>query len=166
MNKSKRLLINTIGSSYALPSSVRKKIYKFAGLNVSKAREVRARCFFHSEHVTLGSGVFVNMNVQFHSGYNRDSGIVVGDNTFIGMNVNLCTISHDIGDSTKRAGRDSNKGIRIGDGVWIGANAVVLPGVEIGDGCIIAAGSVVTKTCEANCLYGGNPAKKIKSLPV
>lgn len=165
MNKIKRLLVNSIGSSYIFPSSIRKNIYKFAGLNVANAREVRARCFFHSEYVSLGEGVFVNLNVQFHSGYDNNGNIEIGDNTFIGMNVNLCAISHEIGDNTKRAGRDLYKGIRVGKGVWIGANSVILPGVEIEDGCIIAAGSVVTKNCEANSLYGGNPAKKIKDLP-
>lgn len=52
---------------------------------------------------------------------------------------------------------------KIGNDVWIGYGATVLGGVTIHDGAIIAAGSVVTKDVEAYCIYGGNPAKKIKS---
>lgn len=164
MNRFNRLLVNSIGGSYVFPYSIRKKIYRFAGLDIEKAREIRARCFFHSEQVSLGERVFVNMNVQFHSGYDNSASIEIGDDTFIGMNVNLCTISHEIGDESRRAGKDLYKGINIGKGVWIGANSVILPGVKIEDGCIIAAGSVVIKDCEKNGLYGGNPAKRIKDL--
>ncbi|MGA4519583.1 acyltransferase [Solibacillus silvestris] len=164
MNKIKRLLINTLGASYIIPSSIRKKIYTLAGLNVQNVREIRARCFFHSENVKLGNRVFINMYTQFHSGYDENAIIEIGDDTFVGMNVNFCTISHEIGDSSRRAGKDLNKGIKVGKGVWIGANAVILPGIAIEDGCIIAAGSIVTKNCKENGLYGGNPAKRIKDL--
>ena len=50
----------------------------------------------------------------------------------------------------------------IGDGVWIGMRAMILPGVTIGEGAVIAAGSVVTKDVPPYTLVGGNPARKIK----
>lgn len=50
----------------------------------------------------------------------------------------------------------------IGNDVWIGQNAVILPGVKIGDGAIIAANSVVTKDVEPYSIHGGNPSKKIR----
>ena len=56
------------------------------------------------------------------------------------------------------------KPIIVGDGCWIGANSLIMPGVTIGNGVVIAAGSVVTKDCESDCLYGGVPAKKIKEF--
>ena len=49
----------------------------------------------------------------------------------------------------------------IGNNVFLGANAVVLPGVTIGDGAIIGAGSVVTKNVSPDSVYAGNPAKFI-----
>lgn len=52
--------------------------------------------------------------------------------------------------------------IKIGNDVWIGANAVILPGVSIGDGAIIAAGAVVTKAVPPYAIVGGVPAKIIK----
>lgn len=50
----------------------------------------------------------------------------------------------------------------IGNDVWIGYDALVMPGVRIGDGAIIASGSVVTGDVEPYTIVGGNPAKPIK----
>ena len=55
-----------------------------------------------------------------------------------------------------------DKGIRIGDDVWIGMNATILYGVTIGNGVTIAAGAVVTHDVPDYCLVGGVPAKIIK----
>lgn len=54
--------------------------------------------------------------------------------------------------------------VKIGDNVFIGMNAIILRNVRIGDNVIIGVGSVVTKDCERNFVYGGNPARKIMSL--
>lgn len=56
--------------------------------------------------------------------------------------------------------------VTIGDGVWIGANAMILKGVTIGDGAIVASCSVVVKNVEPFTIVAGNPAKKVKQLPV
>jgi acetyltransferase-like isoleucine patch superfamily enzyme len=52
----------------------------------------------------------------------------------------------------------------IGNDVWIGANAVILPGVTIGSHAVVAAGAVVTKDVPGNCIVAGVPAKIIKRL--
>lgn len=52
--------------------------------------------------------------------------------------------------------------INIGDHVWIGTNAIILPGVTVGNNAVIAAGAVITKNVPANTLVGGVPAKIIK----
>ena len=54
------------------------------------------------------------------------------------------------------------KKVKIGNDVWIGSNATILPGVEIQDGAIIAAGSIVTKDVPKNAVVAGNPARIIK----
>ena len=56
------------------------------------------------------------------------------------------------------------KNIHIGENVWIGSHATILPGVTIGDNAIIAAGSVVTKDIPANSIAAGVPAKIIKKI--
>lgn len=50
----------------------------------------------------------------------------------------------------------------IGNDVWLGYNALIMPGVKIGDGAIIGANSVVTKDVEPYTIVGGNPAKLIR----
>jgi acetyltransferase-like isoleucine patch superfamily enzyme len=54
--------------------------------------------------------------------------------------------------------------IVIGNNVFIGFNAIVLPGVTIGDNCVVGAGSVVTKSMPPNSVVAGNPARVIRSL--
>ena len=54
--------------------------------------------------------------------------------------------------------------VSICDDVWIGANAVILPGVTIGEQSVVAAGAVVTKDVPSYCVVAGIPARKIKDL--
>jgi acetyltransferase-like isoleucine patch superfamily enzyme len=58
----------------------------------------------------------------------------------------------------------SSRPIRIGNAVWIGFDAVVLPGVTIGDGSIIGARSVVTEDVPPYCIAVGNPARIVRRL--
>ena len=77
-------------------------------------------------------------------------------------NVVFATINHDVSPDNKATMHLAP--IHRGKNVWIGSNAVVLPGVTIGDGAIVAAGAVVSKDIEENLIVGGVPAQKIKSL--
>ena len=66
-------------------------------------------------------------------------------------------------DEERRHGGICNP-VRIADGAWIGAAAIILKGVEIGEGSIVGAGSVVTKNVSANKVVAGNPARLIREL--
>lgn len=74
--------------------------------------------------------------------------------------------SHDFiytnGEHIYTGGIDVNYINSIGNDVWIGCNAIILPGVDVGDGAVIAAGSVVTKSIPKYAIVGGNPAKFIR----
>ena len=56
------------------------------------------------------------------------------------------------------------KSVRLGDDVWVGSGAILLPGVTVGDGAIVAAGAVVTRDVEPRTVVGGNPARFIKRI--
>lgn len=91
-----------------------------------------------------------------------DAKIYIGKGCWIARNVGLITCNHDIENPDKH---QSGKDIRIGDGSWIGMNAVILPGVVLGPHTVVGAGAVVTKSFpEGYCIVAGNPAKTIKVL--
>lgn len=131
------------------------------------------------EKITLQKNVKLNYGVILQPGYweivigensliNQYSclygNIIIGQNVMIAPHVMLAGGFHksDRIDVPMLFQGDGTKGkIKIGDDVWIGANAVVLDGVEIGNGCIIGAGSVVTKNVKDYDVVAGNPAKII-----
>ena len=85
-----------------------------------------------------------------------------GDGSLIGHNVVLATINHDLLPSQKR--KNHYAPITIGSNVWIGSNAVILPGVTIGEWAVVAAGAVVTKDVPPYTVVGGTPARIIKQV--
>ena len=90
--------------------------------------------------------------------------IIIGHGVSIAMGCSFINSTHKIGSTNRRAVGSIKKSIIIGDGVWIGCNVTILPGVKIGNGVVVAAGAVVIDDCDANYLYAGVPAKRIKEL--
>jgi acetyltransferase-like isoleucine patch superfamily enzyme len=90
---------------------------------------------------------------------NGVNGIFFGDNVYMGPGVKIMSANHNPTDYKKHLKSDP---IRIGNNVWIGADAIILPGVTIGDDVIIGAGSIVTNDIQSNCIVAGNPARFIK----
>jgi len=91
--------------------------------------------------------------------------IRIGNNVHITAGVKF--ITHDGGTLLFRnliPSLDVTAPIVIGDNVYIGNNALILPGVEIGDNVIIGAGSIVTKNIPSNSVAVGVPAKVIETL--
>jgi acetyltransferase-like isoleucine patch superfamily enzyme len=117
-------------------------------------------CGTKEDPIVIGNNVFINQRCIIRKN------VTIGNNVSIGPNVSLMSDTHEIGDSSRRAGESKYPPINIGDGCWIGANSLILGGVTIGEGTIIAAGSVVNKDCEPNGVYAGVPAKRIKDLPI
>ncbi len=87
------------------------------------------------------------------------NGIVFGDYVEIGPGVKIISANHSDDDMLVP---EPTRPIHIGSHVWIGANAIVLPGVSIGDNVTIGAGSVVTKDVPGNCVAAGNPCRIIR----
>lgn len=90
--------------------------------------------------------------------------VYIGDNVMIGPNVLITTVGHPLSPLGRRKHMGIAKPIHIGNDVWIGGNATILPGVTIGNNVVIAAGAVVNRDVPDNCLVGGVPAKKIKDI--
>lgn len=110
------------------------------------------------KNIHLGKNVFINYDCKFQD----QGGIYIGDDVLIGHNVVLATLNHE--ENPERRENLCPSPIKIGNKVWIGSNATILPGVTIGDGAVIAAGAVVTKDVSAKTVVGGVPAKFIKKI--
>lgn len=84
--------------------------------------------------------------------------VTFGDHVLLGPGVLISTATHPMEVEPRRKGLEVAYPIHIGDDVWIGMGAKILPGVSIGDGAVIGAGAVVTKDVEAGSTVTGVPA--------
>lgn len=112
---------------------------------------------------SIGEETFLNQNCVIDT---ETSLVDIGRYCLIGFNVSFVNITHNL--ETNEEGRrpyiESDKPMVIADYVWIGANAVIMPGVTIGEGAVVGAGAVVTKDVPPYTVVAGVPAKLIKTL--
>lgn len=111
-------------------------------------------------HTHFGNNVYANFNLTLVD----DTDIFVGDSVMFGPNVTLATAGHPVDPELRRKVAQFNLPIRIGNNVWIGANAVVLPGITIGDNSVIGAGSVVTRDVPPDVVAVGNPCRVLRPI--
>ncbi|MFC9951124.1 sugar O-acetyltransferase [Streptomyces prasinus] len=114
----------------------------------------------YGSNITIGARTFVNYNLTALD----VAAIVIGEDCQIGPNVQLLTPTHPVEPGPRRDKLEAAQPITIGDNVWIGGGAIVLPGVTIGDNSVIGAGAVVTKDVPANVIAVGNPARPVRDI--
>lgn len=118
---------------------------------------------FHCDYgrnIEVGENFFANYNLTI-----LDVGKVkIGKNAQIAPNVSIYTAGHPIHPESRNSGYEYGIPVTIGDNVWIGGNAVILPGVTIGNNVVIGAGSVVSKDIPDNMIAAGNPCKIIREI--
>ncbi len=119
----------------------------------------------YGNNIYFGNNCEVNMNCTFLD----DNKIIIGDNALIAPNVQIYTAFHPV-NARERFGEPKEDGtfqfcktqtapVTIGNNVWIGGGAIIMPGVKIGDNVVIGAGSVVTKDIPSNKVAYGNPCR-------
>ncbi|MGJ8696669.1 MAG: acyltransferase [Verrucomicrobiaceae bacterium] len=111
--------------------------------------------FLNGRKVFLGERNVINFGTLLDG---RKYEIHTGNDVSIGPEAAILTLGHDpqSPDFADRGGE-----VRIGDRVWIGYRAIVLPGVTIGEGAVVASGAVVTKDVRPYTIVAGNPAREI-----
>lgn len=155
----KELFINGVVMSNAIPTGIRSKALRRLGVQLGAETYLGSGSRLKATNIKTGTGCFINHDCHIDRGQ-----LTLGDSVYVGPGVTFITQDHGVGPSSKRAGKNIDKPITVGDGTWIGANVTVLGGVNIASGCIIAAGAVVVRDTESNGVYGGVPARLIKPL--
>lgn len=138
--------------SHALRLSIYRHIF---GVTVGQAASVHRHCrFYRPSGVSIGAHSIINRDVLLDG----RSGLRIGDNVSISEGSQILTLEHDPNDP---AFGWRGAPVVIGDRVFLGARATVLPGVTVGEGAVVAAGAVVTRDVEPFTIVGGVPARPI-----
>ncbi len=102
-------------------------------------------------------GINIQVGTNFYANFHcvlLDAAMInIGDNVLLGPGVHIYTSEHPKEIEARRRGVCYARPVHIGDDVWIGGGAKVLPGIHIGDGAIIGANAVVTKDVAAHQIY-------------
>lgn len=110
-------------------------------------------------HIELGTRVFFNFDCVVLDVCR----VRIGSFTMFGPAVQIYTATHPLDAATRRL-HESGRPVTIGDDVWVGGGAIILPGVTIGSRAVIGAGSVVTRDIAADVVAAGNPCRVIRHL--
>jgi maltose O-acetyltransferase len=126
----------------------------------SLGADVEVRAPFHCDfgtNIRIGDRTFVNFGLVALD----VAAVTIGDDVQIGPNVQLLTPVHPLDADRRRAKWESAEPITIGDNVWLGGGAVVLPGVTVGADAVVGAGAVVTRDVAAGAVVVGSPARPV-----
>jgi acetyltransferase-like isoleucine patch superfamily enzyme len=149
-----------IAVGYTPLSSCRVALYRLFGMQIATRAIVAPRCVVLGGpgRIRIGTGTVINRGVTLDGRFP----LTIGANTSISFGAVILTLQHDLSAADFTA---EGAPVEIGDRVFIGARAMVLPGVRIGEGAAVAAGAVVIKDVEPFSIVGGLPAKPIGSRP-
>ncbi len=172
-------IIEGVGFQWERYKYTRRSVYVSANVRIVKMKG----CILQIDHdSSIGHGSLLYISGQD----GKNEALFIGHNTAINEYNNIratggsiyignycqiaefCTLvasNHEtetVKCMTEEKWNTAKTGIVVEDDVWIGANAVILPGVKIGTGAVVGAGSVVTRNVEPYSIVGGNPAKMIR----
>jgi len=135
-----------------IPShALRKTIYRLAGVKIGKDMWAN---FFQTRNIVIGQDTIIGD----HCFLDGRAPLKIGSHTAIASQVLIYNSEHNVRDPHFAAIEEP---VEIGDYVFIGARAIILPGVKIGNGAVVAAGAVVTKDVPEKTIVGGVPAREI-----
>ncbi len=135
--------------------AVKRLLLKFAGCIIGSNVRVQQLRLLGTK-LEIGENSFIGAETMVSGPVTTK--LTIGKNCDISNRVNFVLGTHKVGDTHHRAAEGYGENIVVGDGVWIGFAAMVLPGVKIGNGAIVAAGAVVTKDVPENVMVAGCPS--------
>ena len=116
---------------------------------------------FHCDfgyNIRIGPDVFLNFNCVILDVV----AVTIGAGTQIGPAVHIYTADHPRDPAVRKTGAEFGRPVSIGQNVWIGGGAIILPGLIIGDDAVVGAGAVVTRDVPQGATVLGNPARQKK----
>jgi maltose O-acetyltransferase len=131
-------------------------MFQYCGENVNIEHGAWVGAF---RSISIGS----NSDIGIHASVGR--GARIGSNVMMGGDVLILTMNHRTSSTETpmiQQGHECTEPVTIGDDVWIGARAIIVPGVTVGSGSIIAAGAVVSRDVPENAIVAGNPARIVR----
>jgi acetyltransferase-like isoleucine patch superfamily enzyme len=123
--------------------------------------EPTAMILTYGGHVRMGNHCSLNPGAIIYG----HGGVTIGNDVRIAAHSVIIPANHQMVGPAESIYRKPviREGITIENDVWIGTHCVIVDGVRIAEGCVIAAGAIVTRSTEANGIYAGVPARRIKS---
>jgi maltose O-acetyltransferase len=147
---------NGLCASVLLDDQTRARLLGRLGALVGERVSVKHACYFAEiQSVAIGSDTFINRGCHFDAV--PPGTVTIGANCLLGPEVMILTALH--ADDVARA--TTRRSVVVGDGCWLAARTVILPGVTVGDGATVAAGAVVTRDVPDGQVVGGVPARTL-----
>jgi acetyltransferase-like isoleucine patch superfamily enzyme len=135
--------------------SFRRFIFSLAGVQLGRGSTIHVGArFYQPENITIGEDTIIGD----HATLDGRATLNIGSHVDIASEVMIFNSQHDINHPQFSA---IEAPVTIGDYVFIGPRAIILPGVTLGKGAVVAAGAVVTKDVDPGQVVGGVPAKPI-----
>lgn len=159
INRAFHDVVYRIAFSAAIPMTWRWKVLNRLGWKGISRSNIRDGCLIIGFDITM-SDCYFNRQVFVDA----SAPVRIGTRVQFGPRASIITSTHRIGTSAQRAIGAETAPVSVGDGCWIGAGAMILPGVSVARGCVIAAGAVVTKDTAQDGLYAGVPATRVRDL--
>ncbi len=145
--------------------ATRARLFSFAGFRIGDGTRIASPPKLNGgsdlfSKLIIGQGCSVGADCVLDLGER----ITIGDRATLGPGVMILTSTHELDIREHRAGPVQLSPVTIGDGAWLGARSVILPGVTVGAGAIVNAGAVVNKDVPAQTRVGGIPAVHVEHL--
>jgi maltose O-acetyltransferase len=161
--------LNTLGG--LLPrhqaSQTRARLCSLAGFRIGAGTRLAALPKINGG-ATLFSNLVIGKDcaIEVDCVFDLEERIVIGDRVTLSPGVMILTSTHELDIREHRAGAVQLAPVSVGDGAWLGARCIILPGVTVGPGAIVNPGSVVNKDVAPHTRVGGTPAMQLEVLQV